>query len=421
MYFFIFELIVIIIFLIKKEKIIIDLPIIILLSEIVLPWIMKGNLEYSAQHIRVIYSSLIFSSAIFIRTFQFKIKAIRPFIFISFGLFIIMLLNSTIFFESFKKYLHISTALLAFPAYYSYFQKNPQDITKFIGRMILFNSIALVSIVFSSVLRIGIPWGYGVNKSIYIVGINVWEMYGLIYSQILCLFLVAHFKLIKYNIANIIMTIILGLILLLIFKRMILLTYLIGIFLYLNTIVKANKKSIFTLYFVIVIIVLILPYFSDKIMIAAHSRERIYDIDNYTQEGRYFEFYDYFTKWLPSQSFKTIMIGVDFFYSGRTESFNAIASISRGRILHSDLSNFLFTTGIVGTLMFLYYLLRYLKLLFRVRGYSIYAKRLYQFMLITILLNLFSEGVDMTLNYLNFFAITGAFAGYLYEPHSTIK
>jgi O-antigen/teichoic acid export membrane protein len=74
----------------------------------------------------------------------------------------------------------------------------------------------------------------------------------------------------------------------------------------------------------------------------------------------------------------------------------------------------LFTTGVFGTALFITFLVRYFNCIKIFRNKSNISKGIYFFMIISMILKLFSEGVDMVLNYFLFFSITGSLAGFLH-------
>lgn len=424
MYFLLFSLIVIGLYITKNKNIILDLPIIMLLAEILMSWIHTGKVGFeTTQQIRMIYFSLIF--AIFVFVFHFKLlrPKFRIFFIITILFFIIVVFNSTVFFESFKKYLRIAPSFLAFPVYYQYFQRNQHEFMKFYKRLTIYNAIFIVPIVISSILKIGTPWGYGDNKIVYLIGFNMWGLYGIIYSVCLTLFISELVKYKKYKFWNIVLAIILATLLILIFKRTLVITFFIGVFLYLITVTSIDKRRYVYLFFLIIALLLTYQFYDDVVKQAVFSRERIFDLQNYAEEGRVLELINYFRIWLQEESISTIIFGKDFFYSGYTDSFAAVSQIfgQRGRIIHSDIANLLYTAGIFGAFLFLLYLFKYFKAINILKKYSQTTKRVYQFMLITVVLNLFSEGMDQTMNYFMFFAITGALAGYLESTHAQKK
>ena len=345
--------------------------------------------------------------------YKFTNKKNNIFLLITFAFFVLLFFNATVFFESFKKYIHISTSMLAFPVYYQYFKNRPSHFKKFILRIIQYNIIFITSIVISSVFKLGTSWGYGANNAIYLVGINIWALYGIIYPVILSLLISEMYNFKKYIKVNQILLFVLMVILLLIFKRMLLLTFLIGCFMYFYAITAIDKKNVVSLLFVVLIMMFLYQIYGDIINQVVHYRNRIYEIGNYTQEGRYLEFLNYFKYWLNEESLRTIFLGVDFFYSGRTDNFDAVNAISIGRIIHSDLANFLYTTGLIGTILFIVYLVQFFKSIIIFKKHSVLANYIFTFMLVTVILNIFSEGIDNTLNYYMFLSITGALAGHM--------
>ena len=194
---------------------------------------------------------------------------------------------------------------------------------------------------------------------------------------------------------------------------MILLTFLIGFLYYLISVVSTKRRTIIYIFFALALLFVTYHFYADIVRLSVFSRSRIYEIENYGEEGRVVEFRDYFQQWLPEENFTTILFGIDFFYSGFSENFGSVDTIDKGRILHSDFSNLLYTAGVLGAFLFLFLLYKYFKAIKLLKNYNTITKRIYQFMLITVLANLFSEGIDIGQNYFMFFAITGALVGYL--------
>ncbi len=416
MYLIIFILLIGYIFTSKKIDTILYLPVLIILSQIVIPWIMAGRTNYNtSQLVQINYLMLMFCIFIFLIYYHLLSRNTIVFILIIFGYFVILLLNSSIFFESFKKYLHIATAFLSLPAYYQYFRRRSENLSSLLKVITLFNFIVIIPVVISSIFRIGTGWGYGQVKYIYLVGINIWALYSVVYSTVLALFLSEVIKSKKYRIYNNVLAFILGILLLLIFKRMTLVTFLIGYLIYLMSVLKVQRKSIVVIFYVMIGGLLILPQFLPIFKSAILSRERVFEIENYSEEGRVTELQNYYEYWFLKKDVISVLLGADFFISGETDNFEAIQIIygQRRRILHTDIANFLYTTGIIGTMFFLLFLLKYFVLLKRLKNFSYYSKRIYYFVIITVVMNLFSEGVDMVLNYYIVFAITGAIAGYI--------
>ena len=157
MFFLLFALAIVCLYFYRNKKIIIDLPIIFLVAEILLPWFHGGKTDWATtQQVRMIYFSSIFSLFIFVFHFNLITKKNAYYLITALFFLIIVLFRSTVFFESFKKYLKIAPALLAFPVYYQYFRSKPQDFPKFYKRLVIYNAIFVLPIVVSSVFKISI-------------------------------------------------------------------------------------------------------------------------------------------------------------------------------------------------------------------------------------------------------------------------
>jgi len=407
---------------IRGKHAILDLPLLFLIAEIAMPWIMGGEGFETRQHIRILYFSSMFT--LFLFAVHFKLFDKRQFVYTATTLLflVLVLTTSTEVFESFKKWLKIAPALLAFPVYNQYFSRRPHMLKGFYYRLVLYNTIFVLSMVVSSILRIGTGWGYGNNRFVFLVGYNIWALYSVIYSVTLSLFLSQMNKNRMLSIILWAQAIALGIILLLIFKRMLIVTYLLGIYFYLLTTLNMDKRKYLYLSFVIVGLIIAYQYSQELLHSLALGRQRIFELQNYAEEGRALELINYFKYWIQEEKAVDILFGRDFFRSGFNE-FEAITLVSgdRGRIIHSDLANLLYTTGLVGTIMFIALLKKSLGYAKKALYKSSMTKNAFTYVLLAISLNLFSEGIDIGQNYFMPLAMIGAICGAISSSGFTSK
>jgi O-antigen ligase len=120
-----------------------------------------------------------------------------------------------------------------------------------------------------------------------------------------------------------------------------------------------NRKIIFKMVILILFLVstmvLSYPFYVDRLTAQLEERARILNLDTYEEEGRYVEtmsIFDYYTR---RQKISEILFGVKLF---DTHEFGAIY-FGRDRSIHSDINMILYSTGLIGIILFALFFIHY--------------------------------------------------------------
>ncbi len=121
-----------------------------------------------------------------------------------------------------------------------------------------------------------------------------------------------------------------------------------------------NRKVIFKMMMVIVFLLVgaiaTFPLYQDRLNAQLEERERIQNIDTYTKEGRYLESLYLYQFHSQLQDPKKLFLGVKMF---DTESFG-LRYFGVGRHIHSDINMIIYSTGLVGLMLFIVFFSFYL-------------------------------------------------------------
>jgi len=393
----------------KGNSIILYLPVTIFLAEVLFPLVYGPSSEITSSQIKVIFFTFLFSIFIFLRIiyngrYILTVYVITPFLFL-----VIAYLNSSVLWDGIKQVIRISVPLLAFPAYYIYFKRNG-GLEKYLKNIMLFALLFILLIAVSSILQVGTYWSYGEKRigGIYFFGVNLWELYSLSYAAMFLYFLKDKYKLNKMAIEVLFFAILV--ILLLIYKRGLLIPMgLTLVFYYYYNFKRLNALKIFA---GIVAAYIFLAPFVGQILASINERKDTLQLSSYAEEGRTKELAVYFDYYWGTLGFFESMIGQDFFNSGGKFQVMQDTLVDEERILHSDLANLLYTTGILGTLAFYSYLVAiYLKFLRYKRGIDPLLRYLFYAFFISLILKQMVEGLNMSLNYFIPLSIMGALFG----------
>lgn len=393
----------------KGNSVLLYLPVTIFLAEVLFPLVYGPSSETSSSQIKVIFFTFLFSIFIFIRIiyngkYMLTIYVLTPFLFL-----VIAYLNSSVLWEGIKQVIRISVPLLAFPAYYIYFKRNG-GLEKYLKNIMLFALLFILLIAVSSVFKIGTYWSYGEKRigGIYFFGVNLWELYSLSYAVMFLYFLKDRFRINK--IAVEIMFFSTLVILLLIYKRGLLIPM--GLTLVLYYFYNFKKLNAIKIFAGIIAVYIFLSPFINQILASINERKDTLQISSYAEEGRTKELIVYFDYYWETLGFFDSLIGQDFFNSGGKFQVMQDTLVDEERILHSDLANLLYTTGILGTLAFYTYLVAiYRKFLKYKNGIDPLLRYLFYAFFISLILKQMVEGVNMSLNYFIPLSIMGALFG----------
>lgn len=393
----------------KGNGVLFYLPVIIFLAEVLFPLVYGPSSETSSSQIKAIFFTYLFSIYIFLRIiyngrYIYTVYVFTPFLFL-----VIAYLNSSVLWEGIKQVIRISVPLLAFPAYYIYFKKNG-GLEKYLKNIMLFALLFILLIAVSSILQVGTYWSYGERRigGIYFFGVNLWELYSLSYAAMFLYFLKDKYRLNRMAIE--VMFFAALVILLLIYKRGLLIPMVLTlVFYYYYNFKRLNALKIFA---GIVAAYIFLAPFVSQILASINERKDTLQLSSYAEEGRTRELAVYFDYYWGTLGFFESMIGQDFFNSGGKFQVMQDTLVDEERILHSDLANLLYTTGILGTLAFYSYLvaiyrkfLKYKKSMVPLLQYLFYA------LFISLIIKQIVEGLNMSLNYFIPLSIMGALFG----------
>lgn len=114
------------------------------------------------------------------------------------------------------------------------------------------------------------------------------------------------------------------------------------------------KMAILSLFFISALVVSY-PLYEQMLMAQLEKRERIQNIETYEEEGRYLETFYIFDHHARRQNIFEILFGVKLF---DTYDFGA-RYFGRDRPIHSDINMIFYSTGIVGTFLFVLLFLHY--------------------------------------------------------------
>ncbi|WP_200977130.1 hypothetical protein [Echinicola sp. 20G] len=121
-----------------------------------------------------------------------------------------------------------------------------------------------------------------------------------------------------------------------------------------------NKKVIFQVLVIFVVLmaglILAYPLYKAPLEAQLEERERIQNLESYDQEGRYLETFYLYQELKNSGSPSKLFFGIKFFDS---VDFG-IKYFGVGRGIHSDINFIMFSTGLVGVLLFLILIINYL-------------------------------------------------------------
>lgn len=401
------------------NKIIIYLPVIIFFAEIIYPLVYGTSNELSSSQIKLIYFTYLFTILVFFNilyTYKYllNIYVLTPVMFL-----IIALLNSSETWEGVKQVIRISVPLLAFPSYYVYFKKN-EGIEVFFKKIILFVIFFILLIIISSILRYGNYWSYGERTigGIYFFGFNLWELYSLSYAVMFLYFLKDNYRLNKVLVEVLFFTTLV--ILLLLYKRGLLIPMVLTlVFYYLYNIKKLNLTKITI---GIVMAFVFISSFLSQILVSVNKRESTLHFSSYAEEGRTTELIVYFDHYIKTLDFIEILIGQDFFNSGDKFQFMEDVLSDDGRILHSDLANLLYTTGVLGTLFFYVYFVFLYKKYKSIKNYiSPLLRYMFFAFFVSFILKQTVEGLNNPINYFIPLSIIGSILGFSNKIVNKIK
>lgn len=391
------------------DKVMLYLPIFLLLAEIVFPLVYGPSNEMSSNHIKLIFFTFLFSIFVFIRILYRAKYLANVFVFTPIVFFVIALLNSSELWEGLKQVIRISVPLFAFPAYYVYFKKTG-NIQQYLKNIMLFMFLFVLLILLSSLLKVGTHWSYGERRigGIYFFGVTLWELYSLSYAAMFLYFLKDVYRL--NRIAVLVMFFAVLVILLLIYKRGLLIPM--GLALLLYYMYNIKKLNAFKVIAGIVVAYIFLTPFITQILASINQREATLHLSSYAEEGRTQELSVYFYYYLNNINLYEILVGQDFFNSGGKFLIMQETIVDEYRILHSDLANLLYTTGFIGTIFFYAYLVGLFRMFLRIKkSISPLIRYLFYAFFISLILKQFVEGIDMSLNYFIPFSMLGALLG----------
>ncbi len=334
-----------------------------------------------------------------------------------------MVLFSSDIWWSFKRYMNVALAFLAFPAAFI-LVKDLGDIKKIIKPAIWLIIIFLVNVGISTYLGLSTGQeGQGYGRSfIYLGSVNFYSMYNFVYALILIP--LAYYLTRKTHIEYLLIILyFLGVfVLILNLKRTYVYLTLAGALMFIFLITKRRNLRFIGPFVIIGLITYVL--FSDFILASIAIREDVLR-RGYAEEGRGIELMLYPKVLSKSgEPFNFALFGTELFNS--QGKFTLIEKVlnDKDRLLHSDLATILYGSGIIGMLLFIrfyYYIIKkfykYRKILRRFTGDELMKKLFatYISVFVCLAINTLSDGINTASNRVLPYMILGAILGLMYK------
>ncbi|MEI6346988.1 MAG: O-antigen polymerase [Bacteroidota bacterium] len=328
--------------------------------------------------------------------------------------------NSTDQYFSLKIVMNFATVLLSFPVGFIYFKKEQTEIKTFFNILLICLVLYIVNIVLCSFLKLGeSTLSYSDQSIVYLGALNFFSLYPICYLLIACLLYFSKIK--KSKVFIFFVTLIVFLIFFYIGKR----TYIyLSLFGFLALFYNSRKVFI-NFSALVLLLIFLIPSISQTItnqFFTARSSQLDRSI---TEEGRYLELIAYKDEVLNIGSTNEIIFGKEIFNSQAKFFQNSNIIDDDNRVLHSDFSNILFGTGILG---FLIYLTIQLSLILNIRYIRKFKMNnpnykllhlVYITVLIALIINSTSDGILAFPNRFFPYFILGATLGMI--NHKTAK
>ena len=357
-----------IMYVIYKEKIIVYIPIIEALRQLLL-WHSAFVVSrwyfiilYTIVFTTIIYNGIRYTNNIYLKKElkKYYSSVIVFILFLLFGLF-----RTTEFLVSFEHVWKYSIIVLALPASIIYFYNNKATLTVYIKSTYIGVVIIIFTIFISTILKLGHIRGYVESSSIYFGWIELSALFPIVYLGLFTIFLsITSLKNNKkglafnnsiFNIIWILVVLLFIYVLLFVGKREYIYLFIIGIVTY-NIIV--NKYNIIKYVMTAILLVTVLAFMNYSGITENIKRtafiERVQEKNVY-EEGRYLEYVDYINEF-QNNDINFLLFGKEIFNSrGNFFQYSKIL-FDRDRVLHSDITHFLYGIGITGLAVFLFLL-----------------------------------------------------------------
>jgi O-antigen ligase len=376
------------------------------------------------------FAIIVLFSSIYLRAKQkkqmfFDSKAEKVIFFVFIAILLNSLRYSTDFFYSFPLVINFVLVLTSYWVY-SYFFRTIENSTKLIERFLTVISISASIWVFYIVLATFFKYGrfsddYSPSDIIYFGHTNFYGIYPMVYLLIASIY---YYNIrVKGKTILIKVTLFIAIIIfLLLAKRTYLYLFLFGAFFQIVLFLLYKKKTTNVISLLLIIFFLIFLGRDTFIKSFVDKRETAID-RSYFEEGRFLEILAYKTDIIDRESIEKILLGTEIFNS-RQKFFGFSYMYSwlyfdKDRTLHSDYSNLLYGTGIIGILSYLLFLFWigmnfYKKTRFQNRiSHELKALMLvFWSVYISLLINGLSDGILSMSNRLIPFLLLGAITGY---------
>lgn len=407
-----FIIIIAVMFIYKKEHIITYFPIFIALIEILPFWLIPNNESADIKLSYIVSMAILLIFIIIISSKKYKIltkKSLKLTI-----IFILLMLlanyNSTDKYYTFKNIGKFSTVLLSYSVAASYFYYNSMKYKELIKSTIIACALYMLNIFFCSIFHLGINASYTKMSFVFLGGMDYFHLFPLIYSIVFFQF--SNIKEKNYKISQTILTITVILTMLLIGKRTYI--YLISFGVLYNLIKDKRKAIIYTI--LIGLILLIFPIVINLVNIQFFEARTPFKRNPF-EEGRFLEYGAYYKEIIHGEDPYVILFGKELFNSRGQFFKHSNFIIDDDRVLHSDYTNILFGTGLVGATVYLILLLSLIVNMKKQKGNNNLElnkyKTGYYSILISLIVNGFSDGILGFSNRFFPFFLMGAVFGLL--------
>ncbi|MCK4664753.1 MAG: hypothetical protein KAT68_17920 [Bacteroidales bacterium] len=364
-------IIVILLYYSVKEKLLLYIPILEAVREVFFFWMPSQNREIGFLIIYTIIIIKLLNKPLSFLTNSWKKKIVNKYNFaaVIFFLFLVFgLLRTTNFLLSIQKVWEYSIVVFILPISIIYVLQNKSRINIYIRACYISAAIYISSILFFSFFQLGRTFSYGGHSIIFLGGLSLWRLYAPLYLSI---FTVLFSIFLKDNKLDIFVSpkrlfhvfwifiniIFIGLIFL-IGKRAFIILPPLGILVFYFSFYKLS----ITKYIRIILFGILLYFaayaigFNEKINHILFIERQLADKE-ITQEGRYLEYEDYFIE-VRYRDNMFILFGEEIFNSRAVFFQKSNLIFDRDRILHSDITHFLYGIGILGLLSFFFLLIR---------------------------------------------------------------